>query len=167
MKTKLADVIREMEDHEDVEQELSPAVVEKLSQEQVYDVLRLKYQKEDPDSLNLVSLLVPLGLFAMVLGIVALVLHRAHRQEQLRAENIRVCVEKGVPIPPELLVSAEPKSDLRRGIVLLTTGVGIALTLAGLDRDLRNTAIGAIPAVIGLGYLVVWRLEKPKTPSAR
>jgi uncharacterized membrane protein YccC len=77
-------------------------------------------------------------------------------------------VEKGQPIPAALLstpaaVSAaaglRPWYDLRRGIVLMAVGVGIIMFFgisAGWDEGVW--ALGLIPGLIGVGYILAWRL---------
>ena len=72
----------------------------------------------------------------------------------------------GQPVPPELLsspaaapVTVRPWYDLRRGIVLVSVGVGVVMFFgisAGWDNGVW--ALGLIPGLIGLGYLLAWRL---------
>ncbi|MBK8236510.1 MAG: hypothetical protein IPK74_13220 [Deltaproteobacteria bacterium] len=76
--------------------------------------------------------------------------------EHKRLELARRLVEQGHEPPPGLL-SAPARNDLRRGIVLGFAGLG--LVVAGLltgDRGL--CAGGLVPAFIGAGYLLSFRL---------
>jgi hypothetical protein len=101
-------------------------------------------------------------------------------------ETLRVAYEKGQPVPPELIESLQskvqpqlstPESDLRRAIVLISVGLGLALLGYGLWFGLMaasDTAAyitggavagsGAIPGLIGLAYLILW-LSKRNTPK--
>jgi hypothetical protein len=52
---------------------------------------------------------------------------------------------------------------MRRGVVLVMVGVGLMLFFAAVnDWEGGSWAIGVIPFVIGLGYLLVWKLEGKK-----
>jgi uncharacterized membrane protein len=88
-------------------------------------------------------------------------------KSRMQHRTIRMLVEKGQPVPPELLAPPTPavrqRSDMRRGIVLFMVGVGLLIFL-GAVNDWENGAwaIGLIPALIGLGYLMVWKLEGGK-----
>jgi hypothetical protein len=81
--------------------------------------------------------------------------------------TIRMMAEKGQPIPAALLAPPTPavrqRSDVRRGIVLVMAGVGLMVCFgAWSDWEGGSWAIGVIPFVIGLGYLLVWKLEGGK-----
>ena len=53
--------------------------------------------------------------------------------------------------------------DMRRGIVLVMVGFGLMVCFgAWNDWEGGAWAIGVIPFVIGLGYLLVWKLEGGK-----
>jgi len=94
------------------------------------------------------------------LGVTALVIIALGRMrmmsEQRRMDVARRLIERGLT-PPEGLIVAPARRDLRRGVVSLCAGIG--LCAAGLllsDRALG--AAGLVPAFIGLGYLVSYRL---------
>jgi uncharacterized membrane protein len=81
--------------------------------------------------------------------------------------TIRMMVEKGQPVPPALLAPPAPavrqRSDMRRGVVLVMVGIGLMLFFAAVnDWEGGAWAIGVIPFVVGLGYLLVWKLEGGK-----
>ncbi|MEM6994025.1 MAG: DUF6249 domain-containing protein [Myxococcota bacterium] len=100
------------------------------------------------------------GLGFAVLGIAALLIIAIGRMrmvsEQRRLDVARRLIEMGMA-PPDGLVVAPAARDLRRGLVSLCSGIGVLA--AGLvlgDRGLG--AAGLIPAFIGVGYLVSYRL---------
>jgi Domain of unknown function (DUF6249) len=78
--------------------------------------------------------------------------------------TVRMMVEKGQPVPPELFASPagapiRPWYDLRRGIILLAVGVAFVIFFgltAGWEEGVW--ALGLIPGLIGFGYIIVWRL---------
>lgn len=113
---------------------------------------------------ELVPLLVPLGFFVSVIGIVSLILFAVHRKNRLLHETIRAMIEKGQPIPPELLKPQEPArrpgNDLRKGLVLSAIGIALLLlfsTMHGSPGVLA--ALGFIPLCMGIAFLIAWKIE--------
>ena len=52
------------------------------------------------------------------------------------------------------------RSDMRRGVVLVMIGLGLILFLGAVNEwEGGAWAIGVIPFLIGVGYLLVWKLE--------
>ena len=84
-----------------------------------------------------------------------------------RQRTIRMMVEKGQPVPAELLAPAtrgiRRRSDVRRGVVWTMVGLGLMIWLAAVnDWEGGAWSFGLIPFLIGLGYLIVWKLENKK-----
>jgi len=106
-------------------------------------------------------------LIVITIGIFALVVSR------MRQRTIRMMVEKGQPVPAELLAPAtravRRRSDVRRGVIWAMIGLG-AMIFFGAVNDWEGGiwSLGLIPFLIGLGYLIVWKLEtkKDNPPSA-
>lgn len=100
------------------------------------------------------------------LGLAALVVIAVGRMrlatEQRRLEVARTLIERGFE-PPEGLLAAPVRRDLRKGVVLVFAGLG--LVVAGMMLGDRGMAAGGlIPAFIGIGYLVSYRLATPGAP---
>jgi hypothetical protein len=93
------------------------------------------------------------------LAVVALIVISAirfrHATTRRRLELARRMVEKGLEPPPEL-VGANNGGDLRRGLVLVSTGVGLLLASMLGNSDGISPA-GLIPGFIGIGYLISHR----------
>jgi len=94
------------------------------------------------------------------LGLAAVVVIAVGRMrlatEQRRLEVARRLIEKGIE-PPDGLFTAPARRDLRKGIVLVFAGLG--LVIAGMMLGDRGIAAGGlVPAFIGIGYLVSYRL---------
>src|SRR5215831_778155 len=108
-------------------------------------------------------------LIVMVIGIFALIGNR------MRQRTIRMMVEKGQPVPAELLAPevrrVRRRSDVRRGVIWAMVGLG-AMIFFGAVNDWKEGvwSLGLIPFLIGLGYLIVWKLENknniPPPPPA-
>ncbi|HXX42504.1 MAG TPA: DUF6249 domain-containing protein [Chthoniobacterales bacterium] len=105
-----------------------------------------------------------LTIFGAPVLIVAVILYFGFSKSRMQHRTIRMMVEKGQPVPAELLAPPPPaqrqRSDMRRGVVLVMIGVGLMLFFAAVnDWEGGAWAIGVIPFLIGLGYLLVWKLE--------
>jgi Flp pilus assembly protein TadB len=75
--------------------------------------------------------------------------------------------EKGLPVPPELLARpprATGNRDLRSGLILI--GLGIGLVIFFTEVAPAVWAIGLIPGLIGVAFLVSWAIER-KLPRER
>ena len=100
-------------------------------------------------------------LIVILIGMFALLVSRS------RQRTIRMLVEKGQPVPAELLApaarSVRQRSDVRRGVVWTMVGLGLMVWLAAVnDWEGGAWSFGLIPFLIGLGYLIVWKLENKK-----
>jgi len=100
-------------------------------------------------------------LIVVMIGIFALLVTRS------RQRTIRMLVEKGQPVPAELLAPAtravRQRSDMRRGVVWTMVGLGLMVWLGAVnDWEGGAWSLGLIPFLIGLGYLIVWKLENKK-----
>ena len=105
-----------------------------------------------------------LTIFGAPVLIVALIMYFGFSKNRALHRTVRMMAEKGQPIPAALLAPPTPavrqRSDMRRGIVLVMVGVGLMICFgAWNDWEGGAWAIGVIPFVIGLGYLLVWKLE--------
>jgi hypothetical protein len=108
--------------------------------------------------------------FAFVIAIVAINHVNARRKAELRHETIRLALEKGQPLPPELLnmpatVEQKPKSnDRKAGLILIAVGVGLYFFFSAggwesrIPGNLRWVAL--IPGLIGVALLINWFFER-------
>jgi hypothetical protein len=126
-----------------------------------------KHADEIPALVVPIVAVVFLSIFGAPVLIVAVILYFGFSKTRMKHRTIRMLVEKGQPIPPELLAPPTPtvrqRSDMRRGVVLLMVGLGIMLFIgAASDWEGGGWALGIIPFLIGAGYLLVWRLDSKK-----
>jgi Domain of unknown function (DUF6249) len=119
---------------------------------------------EVPEGVFPVVAIAILGVFGFPVAIVAVIMFSSWAKSRSLHRTVRMMVEKGQPVPPELFAAPagaplRPWYDLRRGIVLLAVGVGVLMFFgisAGWDEGVW--ALGLIPGLIGLGYILAWRL---------
>ncbi|HLW35928.1 MAG TPA: DUF6249 domain-containing protein [Chthoniobacterales bacterium] len=108
-----------------------------------------------------------LTIFGAPVLIVAFIMYFGFSKSRMQHRTVRMLAEKGQPIPPALLAPPTPavrqRHDMRRGIVLVMVGVGMMITFGAWSSwEGGAWALGVIPFVIGLGYLLVWKLEGDK-----
>lgn len=126
-----------------------------------------KHGEDIPQFVLPIVAIVFLSIFGAPVLIVAVILYFGFSKTRMKHRTIRMLVEKGQPIPPELLAPPAPavrqRSDMRRGVVLLMIGIGIMLFIgAASEWEGGGWALGLIPALIGVGYLLVWKLDSKK-----
>jgi hypothetical protein len=126
------------------------------------------------------GILVPLGLFAMIAAIVIVPRYFRSLERQKLQETLRAAVERGEPIPPEIVQAMtqpakegrvsykHPDQDLRQGIVWLAVGLGLALMgyfIGFTEPDATHVMLGvaAIPGFIGLAFIVLWAVGRKKS----
>jgi hypothetical protein len=115
----------------------------------------------------LVALGVPIGAFFMAVAIVGLVGYFNHQARKQRHETIRLALEKGQPLPPELLAATRPaRSDLSSGIQWIFVGVGLGLFLWFFRPEHSLWAVGLILVFVGLGKLVAHAVTSRASPAA-
>ncbi|HEY5992515.1 MAG TPA: DUF6249 domain-containing protein [Candidatus Udaeobacter sp.] len=101
-------------------------------------------------------------LIVIMIGLFALLVSR------MRQRTIRMMVEKGQPVPAELLAphtrAVRQRSDVRRGVIWAMVGLGLMIFFGAVNEWEEGIwSIGLIPFLIGLGYLMVWKLEGKKS----
>ena len=115
------------------------------------------------------DVVVPVTLFVAIAATYALKYYFNFRHRREVQTTIRAAIERGEPLTPELLdrlapPERPPNADLRRGFI----GIGVGLALAGFGALLGAStlrpmaAIGALPLLVGIAYLFLWRLDQPK-----
>ena len=143
---------------DDTENRISKDVMEKLTPEQIFELEKIKARQ--PEEIPSLAPIIVAIVFGCPVAIVGVILFYRHRRNLVLHKTLAAMIDKGVPIPPELL-QPEPKekeSDVHRGFVLV--GIGLGLILFFLARHSNLWGIGFIPLLMGLGYLLAWKLAK-------
>lgn len=129
-----------------------------------------------------IALLIPFGFMAMIAAIVIAPRYFRSQERQKMAELMRAAIERGQPLPPEVVdamstnVRAEagripmPTSasrDLRTGLIWLGVAVGLAsmgLALSFESPDAFYPLLGcaAFPAFIGVAFVIMWAVAREK-----
>jgi hypothetical protein len=111
------------------------------------------------------ELLIPICGMLMPLGIVLIALNFAWKYQERKHRTIVDLLEKGLPVPRELLSSPRREgSALMRALTLVGVGVGTSAFLGAMFQlDHGLWAAGLIPLAIGVAQLIALKIE----PQAR
>lgn len=141
---------------------LPPDVRAKLDSKQIGDIVRRAQENQNPMT-SAEDVIAPVSFFLCIVLVVGVVLFARYRREKQLHETLRQMIERGVDIPPALLVPPQVKpNDRRRGIILISLGVGGSAFLALVTGGAGGGAwgLGLVPAFLGAGYLLSSFLEK-------
>lgn len=112
--------------------------------------------------------LIPFIVMSMPVFIVLILMHYRSQQTRARYQALMQLADKGVALPPELLVEpAVAYSERRRALVLISVGLGLMAMLLSLPGQFDNGrsigslwGLGLLPLMTGLGYLASWWLNQ-------
>jgi hypothetical protein len=119
---------------------------------------------------EILSMLVPISAIVMGIGLAMLAVwlrYQRHREMyQLYHAERMAAIEKGIdlpPLPPEFFQplarqAGTGASNLRRGMIVLFVGIGVTIALLGTHE--KSWWWGLVPTSIGMGYLLLHRLER-------
>jgi len=107
-----------------------------------------------------------LTIFGAPVLIVGLIMYFSFSKSRAMHRTVRMMVEKGQPVPEALLnppPAQRQRSDVRRGVVLTMIGIGLMAFFGAVnDWEGGSWTLGLIPFLIGVGYLLVWKLDTKK-----
>jgi hypothetical protein len=105
-------------------------------------------------------------LFGAPVLVIAAIMFFSYLKSRSLHRTVREMVAKGQPVPPALFApppAIRARSDMRRGVVLMMVGFGLMIFFGAVnDWEGGAWALGIIPFLIGVGYLLVWKFEGPK-----
>ena len=130
------------------------------------DSLGAKKSGDLPEFVIPIVAITMLTVFGAPVLIVGLIMYFSFSRSRALQKTVRMMVEKGQPVPEALLnppPAQRQRSDLRRGIVLAMIGIGLMMFFGAVnDWEGGSWTIGLIPFLIGVGYLLVWKLDTKK-----
>ena len=110
-----------------------------------------------------VEILVPLGLFAAVVGIIWVVVGYRHKSHAKAMGVLETMAGRGDAVTPELVrtLGVRPRSrhaDLRTGVVLVAIGLATLAFGIGVDEPSVFAGFGAFPGFLGAVFIGLWAL---------
>jgi Domain of unknown function (DUF6249) len=115
----------------------------------------------------MVEELIPIVMFIVIGVVLSLYFYFRFRTRNEMQETVRVALEKGQELSPELIDRlGEPRKpadrDLRRGVIAMALAlacISFGYFMADLDDDVFHSmlAIAMLPFFISLAYLLLWK----------
>ncbi len=141
--------------------QLPPDVRAKLNADQLERIVR-RAQENQSTTPQVVGVLAPASFFLCIIMVVCAVLFARFRREKQLHETLRQMIDRGVDIPPALLVPPQVKpNDRRRGVILIALGAGITIFLFVVDGSKDGAwGLGLVPTFLGGGYLLASYLQQ-------
>ncbi|MDB5437041.1 MAG: hypothetical protein JWR47_3298 [Phenylobacterium sp.] len=128
--------------------------------------------------MEVIWILVPLSPFLLVAALVLVPAYLRSKERQKLQETLRLAIEKGQPLPPEVVEAMSsnvrtmrtppsPGRDLRIGVIWLGVAIGlaafgIALGFEEPDAVFPLVACAAFPGFIGLAFIVLGLINRTK-----
>jgi hypothetical protein len=108
---------------------------------------------------GLEDILIPLAVFAFIGTIIVSSMYFKHQKQRLWHDTARLALEKGQPVPTMPKDEDAPRhrhrgGDIRAGLILIATGVGLYLFFNSMSNKNGAGYIGAIPGLIGVALLL-------------
>ena len=116
---------------------------------------------------GVIALFIPIALFFSIAIVICVFVYFRYRSASEVQQTARSAIEQGQELSAEFLekLSKPDRSrnaDLRRGIIAIAIGIGLAAfgALIG-DEDAQQSllAIAVLPACIGFAYLGLWKFS--------
>ena len=146
------------------------SIYQKLSADQIFELQRKKIELTSPQKMPFSSaaIFMIFALPFLFAGTVIIVNVRAKKEESKRRYDLfHKSLEMGQAIPEHFFDEPKkenPTSNLKRGILWLVIGIGIVISFLVINER-EGLIVGIIPGFVGIGYLLVHFLEKPKTDT--
>jgi len=116
---------------------------------------------------------IPMVMFIAIAVVLCVFFYMRHRTREAVQKTVQTAIEQGQELTPEILdrlgqapqrrTSDNEKTDLRRGVILISVGLGIAAFVALVHEEGTlgpAIGIGLLPFLIGVAYLGLWRFGK-------
>jgi hypothetical protein len=153
-------------------------MLSKLSPTQLLDLKKQEFEIRKQEIENAGRSDMPLNGFGIVMicllpflfvATILLIQAKARNRESQRRYDIYMkSLEMGQTIPEHFFdepkKATQPSSNLKKGILWLVIGLGIVISFMAIHKE-QGLIVGIIPAFVGIGYLLVHFLDKPKTDT--
>ncbi len=152
----------------DALKDIPPGVLEKLTNEQLYDLLEQSMESKIAFTVPIVGIIATFGTMAFILY---WVISAQRKQATEKHDEVIAMIEKGIYQPPPQVEPVYRKERyLLRGIVLSAIGLGLAVYYAFEPQQDWIASIGFPLLLVGAGFILFYRFlakkeEKENPPS--
>jgi hypothetical protein len=166
------------EDEDSIEKEVARKLKRKfgvtIDTKDIKDITRITRHDRNGDDDEDFGALMAIPIIGIIFGsiffapvmVVAAIMFFSYLKNRSLHRTVKTMVEKGQEVPAALFAPppvVRAKSDMRKGVVLIMVGIGVMIFFGAMSEwEGGSWAFGIIPFLIGLGYLLVWKLEGPK-----
>ena len=146
---------------------LSPDQLLELKQQEL-EVRKKEIEKDSRQEMPFSSfqlLLIVVLPFVFVTLIIYLTSMSKKEEAKRRYDLYTKSLEMGQSVPDHFFdepKKTNPVSDLKKGILWLVVGIAILISFVVMQHT-KGLIVGIVPTFVGIGYLLVHYLEKPKT----
>lgn len=143
----------------------SVSIYSKLKADQIFELEKdriniARHSVERPPWQSALVLFVPIAGISMVILITFIIFYFVYKTRRSKYGVFIKYAELGKEIPSEFFYRAGKRiSKLSNGIILISSGFGLIIALL-LLVPVKVWAIGIIPIFIGIGYLLIYFIEK-------
>lgn len=104
--------------------------------------------------------------FLFVIVIIFLNLRARNTESKRRYDLYVKSIEMGQPVPEDFFnePNKNSASSLKKGILWFAVGLGLLIFFL-IDKEKDGMIFGIVPTFVGIGYLLVHYLDKPKTDT--
>lgn len=108
---------------------------------------------------------IPIVLFMCVTVIIVAVQILNSKHKEKVQDTLQKSIDSGQALSPDvinaMLVKNRPFEDMKKGIILIFIGLAIVTfsLLSGHWNAAKVMAVGAIPIIVGIGYVVIWKMR--------
>ena len=103
--------------------------------------------------------------FVFVVVVIAVQVRAKKEESRRRYDLYTKSLEMGQTVPDHFFdkpKNANPISDLKKGVLWFVIGLAILISFVVMHKT-NGLIVGIVPTFVGIGYLLVHYLEKPKT----
>jgi len=146
---------------------LSPDQLLELKQQEL-EVRKKEIEKDSRQEMPFSSFqlfLIVILPFVFVTLIIYLTSMSKKEEAKRRYDLYTKSLEMGQSVPDHFFdepKKTNPVSDLKKGILWLVVGIAILISFVAMHHT-KGLIVGIVPTFVGIGYLLVHYLEKPKT----
>lgn len=127
--------------------------------------------KVNSDGRAPVEIIVPVAFFMTFPACLFLIFWFRFRSTREKQITLRTMVENGANIPTEMFLEGRSKlspveRDRKNGILFSLSSIGLIIFLVLISSTKGLWAMGLVPLLLGVGYLVNWKLASKENSEA-
>lgn len=152
-------------------------LIQKLSPQQLIELKKAELENErkkiEADAREQMPLtgfqifLIVFSPFLFVIILIWIIYAAKNRESKRKYELYLKSLELGQTLPEDFFekkAKNKPGSDLKKGVLWFAVGISLLIYFL-IVKNMGALILGIVPAFVGIGYLLVYFLEKPKSPN--